>query len=359
MWSYLCHNQRNARKGHGTGNDPTNVLVEMLHSCTPAANKDKILHSFQSVTRTIRLLIATIAFGMGVDCKGVRRVVHCGPSKNVEANVQETGRAGRDGSQSAAYILYNGILVNHIDGHMKEYVKTHECRRKELLKHFDYVTEEHNIPHLCCDICASKCGCGLPDCSIFPAYPLRQRETTSSPSIREREVQPEQRKVVEYSLTRYYKSLVIKLVNTTAHGNVKTLTNLKFMLGLSKHQITQVIENLGMIFTLSDVFKAVESWDKRHALKILSVVNDVFNDVGSSNLSFDLTSGDKEYDFDDDLLDEWSEVLQDDDLFDMIVDNLSLSQLQNSLLEEELVSNYSLEAEVPSAVERMNLEDSS
>ena len=82
------------------------------------------------MTGTVRLLIATIAFGMGVDCKGVQRVVHYGPSKNVEAYVQETGRVGRDGSQSAAYILYNGILVNHIDGHMKEYVKTHEWRKK-------------------------------------------------------------------------------------------------------------------------------------------------------------------------------------------------------------------------------------
>ena len=94
----------------GNATDPTNVLVEMLHSCTPAANKDRILNSFQSVDGSIRLLIATIAFGMGVDCKGVHRVVHYGPSKNVESYVQETGRAGRDGHQSVAYILYYGIL---------------------------------------------------------------------------------------------------------------------------------------------------------------------------------------------------------------------------------------------------------
>lgn len=89
-----------------------NVLVEMLHSCTPAANKQQILHSFQSKHGTIRVFIATIAFGMGVDCKGVHRIVHYGPSKNVEAYVQETGRAGRDGRQSHAYILYHGILSN-------------------------------------------------------------------------------------------------------------------------------------------------------------------------------------------------------------------------------------------------------
>ena len=54
----------------GNANDP-NVLVEMLQSCSPAANKDRILNSFQSVDGSIKLLIATIAFGTGVDYKGV------------------------------------------------------------------------------------------------------------------------------------------------------------------------------------------------------------------------------------------------------------------------------------------------
>ena len=85
---------------HGTDNDPTSVLVEMLHSCTPSANKEKILLSFQSMAGTILLLIATIVFGMRVDCKGMHRIIHYGPAKNVEAYIQETGRAGRDGIQS-------------------------------------------------------------------------------------------------------------------------------------------------------------------------------------------------------------------------------------------------------------------
>ncbi|XP_022808194.1 uncharacterized protein LOC111345187 [Stylophora pistillata] len=72
------------------GNDSKHVLVEMLHSCTPEGNKHNILESFQSASGTIRLLIATIAFGMGIDCRGVHRVIHFGPSKNVESYVQET-----------------------------------------------------------------------------------------------------------------------------------------------------------------------------------------------------------------------------------------------------------------------------
>ena len=58
----------------------------------------------------LQVLIATIAFGMGVNCKGVRRVIHFGPSKNIEQYVQESGRAGRDGEDSTCIILYNGLL---------------------------------------------------------------------------------------------------------------------------------------------------------------------------------------------------------------------------------------------------------
>ena len=86
----------------------------------------------------------------------------------------------------------------------------------------------------------------------------------------------------------------------------------------------------------------------------------VFNDVGSCMQSSDPTPlEDKEYDLDEELLDEWNEFLQDDDLFDMILDNLSLSQLEDSFLEQEPVCNNSQEIEVPSAVlatvEAMNL----
>ena len=107
----------------------------------------------------------------GVDCKGVHRVIRYGPAKNVESYIQETGRAGRDGTQSAVYILYHGILLAHVDGHMKQYVKTNHCRRKELLKHFNCTTWQHEVLHLCCDNCAADCECGLPDCGALAAYP--------------------------------------------------------------------------------------------------------------------------------------------------------------------------------------------
>ena len=340
----------------------SNVLVEMLHSCTPAANKQNILHSFQSETGTIRLLIATIAFGMGVDCKGVHRIVHYGPSKSLEAYVQETGRAGRDGVQSNAYILYHGILLNHVEGQMKSFVKTNECRRQSLMRHFDSALEQPEKPHLCCDNCAATCKCGMADCGTHAKYPGIQSEEKTVHPVREREVSQLNMKKVEENLTKYHKSLVRKLVNTTANGDIKTLTNMQFMLGFTDHQISQVMENLAWLFTLSAVYKVVEIWDKRHVLEILSIINNVFRDVNEGNQSCLLPDGnDDDNVFDDELLDEWNEILQDDELFELIVDNLSLSQLQSSLFEEGHVSDESLEAGVPSAaietLEAMNLDN--
>ena len=113
------------------------------------------------------------------------------------------------------------------------------------------------------------------------------------------------KKKVQDHLILYYKSLVIKLLNTTAHGEVKALTNLLFINGFSNYQIEQVVENMGAIFSFSDVYKFVEIWDKRHAMKMLSVINDVFNDGKTERHSSESTSEDNEYDFEEEFLDEW------------------------------------------------------
>ena len=343
-----------------TGDDSDNVLVEMLHSCTPAANKQNILESFQSDNGTIRLLIATIAFGMGVDCRGVHRVIHFGPSKNVEAYVQETGRAGRDGNQSIAYVLYHGVMLSHVDAHMKSFIKTEECRRKMLMNHFESVSLYPEQPHLCCDNCATKCKCGMPHTDNITKYPVTVDED-NLPTSKEREVSPQQKKVVEQNLIKYYKSIVMQLVGTTANGNVKTLTNVQFILGFSQHQISQVLDNLHRIFSVADIYKLVEIWDRRHAQRILLILRNVFQDINVNNelevaVMYNTDNTDN-YEFDNELLDEWQEFLQDDDLCEMILDNLSLSQLESSASEEDNDSDDEMSPAVLVIVENMALDN--
>ena len=115
------------------------------------------------------MVVATIALGMGIDCPNVLRVIHWGPSTDVELYLQESGRAGCDMLPSQA-VLYDGgegvIARNLGDDNMKEYcANKHPCRRQLLLKHFASLHESLSIPLcLCCDVCEQSCSCRL--CSI-------------------------------------------------------------------------------------------------------------------------------------------------------------------------------------------------
>ena len=153
--------------------EPHKVVIEMLHSCTPASYKENILQSFQNELGYIRYLVAPIAFGLGVDCKEVNRTIHFGPAKNEDCYMKESGRAGRDAKHSTVYHFYQGMQLMHVDKEMKEYVKHKDCRRKFLLHCFE-IDQIHqpNPIHLCCDNCSAICKCGLDDRKVlnYPTY---------------------------------------------------------------------------------------------------------------------------------------------------------------------------------------------
>lgn len=68
-------------------------MVDMFMGCTEEYVKEQIIKLF-SPDSQLCVVIATVAFGMGIDCHDVTQVVHTLPPPDVESYVQETGRAG-------------------------------------------------------------------------------------------------------------------------------------------------------------------------------------------------------------------------------------------------------------------------
>jgi len=137
------------------------------HAGLTTAERQKVQDDF--LRDDVRIMVATVAFGMGIDKSNIRFVVHYDIPKNIESYYQETGRAGRDGLAADALLLfgYGDIAIarslientqnperKRIELHklnaMVAFAEASSCRRRILLGYFDEWVEQD-----CgnCDIC--------------------------------------------------------------------------------------------------------------------------------------------------------------------------------------------------------------
>lgn len=150
-----------------------------LDSKTRAERQDQFLH------QDVDVIIATIAFGMGIDKPDIRFVIHYNIPKSIENYYQETGRAGRDGLEGKCLLFFSYKDVQKLEHLMRDkplteremgaqligetvaYAESAICRRKVLLHYFG---EEYN---------EDKCNCMCDNC-LNPKEKIEVKDTIHS-----------------------------------------------------------------------------------------------------------------------------------------------------------------------------------
>ena len=241
-----------------------------FHAQTDEEVKAEIATDFKDDASRIRVLFATVAFGMGIDVQGVHTIIQYGPPHDMEEYIQESGRAGRDGKDSVAILVsYPGAAnLSRPDTSIKEFINSTSCRRVLAMAKFEGKENQSSIiPHMCCDICAVGCKCGVPTCSLRSRAEMYLSAIRKPPAMQQRRIVTDEQQTVLQERLVSYRDGRLAMDHSLAGSDITS--------GFPLCTMKLVVKESNLVFDVEQFVLQYVFYDNMVAREAFSLVEDV------------------------------------------------------------------------------------
>ncbi len=258
----------------GAENVACNRLFTQFHAQYPEHERERIVDGLVQGKSKIRVIFATVAFGIGLDISNIRQVVHIGVPYTMEEYFQEAGRAGRDGLPAKAHVYYNSYDISkgkkHLSQVMRDYVQKQKCKREMILAYFGFQVPRTSGPqHECCDYHAKVCNCD--DC-VFVGVSMMFDETIQNDQDQDvgtAETSP--KKLEPHAEVRLREELDLFRLSLPGSGR-SSVGGTGLSSGITIGLIDEIVKNIFFLTSLEEIELRLPIYSKIHAVAVWNII---------------------------------------------------------------------------------------
>lgn len=251
-----------------------NRLFTQFHAQYPEHERKRIVSELVNEESKLKLLFVTVSFGIGIDIKNIRRVIHIGVPYTMEEYFQEAGRCGRDGLQSQALIYFNSYDIStakkQMSDSMRKFVLDPKCKREMILTYFGHEMPKRDLPdHTCCDFHQRHCQCD--DCVCTSIKDIEDA-TKSETNVKNTYSSPHSQNVLTGAKKEAMQDALVNY-RLSLHGSGPSCVGgVSLATGFSMELVDMIVHSAGELTSLKEIKEKLPIFSEEHAKNILAIL---------------------------------------------------------------------------------------